>query len=162
MDKDLLNVITEIADKLVKRNLKLGVAESCTGGFISNAITDLPGSSKFFVLSVVGYSEEAKKSVLGVSASLLKKHGMVSEETAIAMAEGVGKLGHAEISLAVTGVAGPERMEDKDVGLVYIAAIVGDRMESVGVKFEGDREEIKRQAGLEGLRYLNRVLGIWL
>ncbi len=111
---------------------------------------------------MVCYSEDVKKSVLGVSSSILKKHGMVSEETAVAMTEGVMKLGHTDIGLSVTGVAGPERIEDKDVGLVFIAAAVRDRVESQGFKLSGDREEIKRQASLEALRFLKRVLDIWL
>jgi len=162
MDTELSAVVREIADKLSGRNLRLGVAESCTGGFLSNAITNIPGASKFFELSVVSYSGDVKKSVLGVSSSVLKKHGMVSEETAIAMAEGVMKLGHTDIGLSVTGIAGPERIEDKDVGLVFIAAAVKERVESQGFKLSGDREEIKRQASLEALRFLKRVLGIWL
>lgn len=162
IDTELSIVIRKISDKLSGRNLKLGVAESCTGGFLSNAITNMPGASKFFKLSVVSYSEDVKKSVLGVSSSILKKHGTVSEETAVAMMEGVMKLGHTDVALSVTGVAGPERIEDKDVGLVFIAAAVGDRVESQGFKFFGDREEIKRQASLEALRFLNRILDIWL
>lgn len=161
MDNEFMTEVAEIARKL-SDNLMLGVAESCTGGYITNAVTNFPGASKFFKLSVVSYSEESKKSVLGVSSSVLKKHGMVSEATAIAMAEGIKKIGDTDIALSVTGVAGPERMEDKDVGLVYIAAIVKDRVESQGMKFSGDREEIKRQASLEALRFLKQVLDIWL
>ena len=161
-DKELSILVREIAEKLSGRNLKLGVAESCTGGFLSNTITNIPGASKFFKLSVVCYSEDVKKSVLGVSSSILKKHGMVSEETAVAMTEGVMKLGHADIGLSVTGVTGPEQIEDKDVGLVFIAAAVRERVESQGFKLSGDREEIKRQASLEALRFLKRVLDIWL
>lgn len=162
MDNEMLAAVREIADKLSNNNLTLGVAESCTGGYLSNAITNLPGASKFFKLSVVGYSEESKRAVLGISPSLIKKHGMVSEETAIAMAQGVMEIGRTDAALSVTGVAGPERMEDKDVGFVYIAASVKDRTESQGLKLSGDREEIKRQASLEALRFLKQVLDIWL
>lgn len=162
MDTELSIVVREIAEKLSGRNLKLGVAESCTGGFLSNAITNLPGASRFFKLSVVSYSEDVKKSVLRVRSSILKKHGTVSEETAVAMMQGVMKLGHTDIGLSVTGVAGPERIEDKDVGLVFIAAAVRDRVESQGFKLSGDREEIKRQASLEALSFLKRAMDIWL
>ncbi len=162
MDTELSILVKEIAAKLSGEKLMLAVAESCTGGFLSNAITNLPGSSKFFTLSVVSYSEDVKKSLLGVGPSVLKKHGMVSEETAVAMARGVMKLGHADAALAVTGVAGPERMEDKDVGLVFIAACVRDRVEAQGLKLSGDREEIKQQASLEALKFLLRVLDIGL
>ena len=162
IDKKLSILVREIANKLSGKNLKLGVAESCTGGFLSNAITNIPGASRFFKLSVVSYSEDAKKSVLGVNSSILKKHGTVSEETAVAMMVHVLKLGQTEVALSVTGVAGPERIEDKDVGLVFIAAAVGDQVESQGFKLSGDREEIKQQASLEALKFLKRVLDIWL
>lgn len=162
IDTELSISVRDIEEKLSGRNLKLGVAESCTGDFLSNAITNIPGASKFFKLSVVCYSEDAKKSVLKVRSSILKKHGMVSEETAVAMVEGVMKLGHTDIALSVTGVAGPEAIEDKDVGLVFVAAAVRDRVESQGFKLSGYREEIKQQASLEALRFLKRALGIWL
>jgi nicotinamide-nucleotide amidase len=162
MDKDFLTVVGKISDKLTAKGLKLSVAESCTGGFIANAITNLPGASQFFELGVVSYTAEAKKEVLGVGSSLLKKHGLVSEETAVAMAQAVKKLGHADVSLSVTGVAGPEPLEGVEIGIVFMAAAVRDVVESEGLRFTGDREEIKRKAALEALRYLNRVLDLWI
>ncbi len=162
MDKDFLTVIKEISGKLTAKGVKLSVAESCTGGFIANAITNLPGSSEFFELGVVSYTARAKKAVLGVRSLLLKKHGLVSEETAVAMAEAVRKLGHSDVSLSITGVAGPEPLEGMEAGIVFIAASVRDVVESEGMRFTGDREEIKRKSALEALRYLNRVLDLWL
>jgi nicotinamide-nucleotide amidase len=162
MDKDFLTVVVKISEKLTAAGCKLSVAESCTGGFIANAITNLPGASDFFELGVVSYTAASKKAVLGVRASLLKKHGLVSEETAVAMARAVKKLGHSEVSLSITGVAGPESLEGMEVGIVYIAASVRDMVESEGMRFTGDREEIKRKSALEALRYLNRVLDLWL
>jgi nicotinamide-nucleotide amidase len=162
MDKDFLTVIRKLSDKLLERGLRLSIAESCTGGFISDAVTNMPGSSQFFDLGVVAYSEEAKRSVLGISASLLRKHGTVSEETAVAMAKGVRRLGGSDVSLAVTGVAGPEGIEGKEVGLVYMAVAIEDMEKSQGVMLPGEREEIKRQASLEALQFLNQVLRIWL
>jgi PncC family amidohydrolase len=162
MDKDFLTVVEKISEKLTAKGLKLSVAESCTGGFIANAITNLPGASQFFELGVVSYTAEAKKSVLGVGSSLLKKHGLVSEETAVAMARAVRKLGHCDVSLAVTGVAGPEPLEGREIGIVFMAASVRDMVESEGVRFTGGREEIKKNAALEALRYLNRVIDLWI
>lgn len=162
MDKDFLTVIREISEKLTEKNLRLSVAESCTGGFISNAVTNLPGASGFFEMAVICYSLGAKKSVLGISSSLLKKHGMVSEETAVAMARAVREIGASDISLSVTGVAGPERMEEKEAGLIYMAVATKDLVEARGIKLTGEREEIKRQASLEALIFLRRVLDIWL
>ncbi len=124
MDSDLLTVVEKIAARLTEKGLRLSIAESCTGGLISNTVTNLPGSSKFYEMSVVCYSEKAKRSVLGISASVLKKHGTVSEETAIAMAKSVRELGDSEVALSVTGIAGPETVEEKEVGLVYMAVAI--------------------------------------
>lgn len=162
MDSDLLTVAEKIAARLTERGLRLSIAESCTGGFISNTITNLPGSSKFYEMSVVCYSARAKRSVLGISASLLKKHGTVSEETAVAMAKSVRELGDTEVALSVTGIAGPEPVEDKEVGLVYIAVATEDLVKSKGLRLTGDREDIKRGACVEGLRFLDQVLRLWL
>jgi PncC family amidohydrolase len=162
MDKDFLTVIGKLSDKLLERGLRLSIAESCTGGFISDAVTNMPGSSRFFDLGVVGYSEEAKRSVLGISASLLRKHGTVSEETAVAMAKGVRRLSGSDVSLSVTGIAGPESIEDKEVGLIYMAVAMEDIEKSQGIRLTGEREEIKKQASLEALQFLNQVLRIWL
>jgi len=162
MDKDFLTVIKKISDKLIERKFRMSVAESCTGGYIAHAVTNLPGASKFFDLSVVSYSEEAKKSVLGVSASLVRKHGTVSEEAAIAMAKGVRRISGADVALAVTGIAGPEIIEEKEIGLVYIAVVMEDMEKSMGIRLTGEREEIKVQASLEALKFLNQILRIWL
>jgi PncC family amidohydrolase len=162
MEKDFLIVVQEISDKLMEAGLTLSIAESCTGGFIANAVTNLPGASDFFNLGVVSYSGEAKKSVLGIRTAVLKKHGVVSEKTAVEMALAVKKLGHTDVSLSITGVAGPEPLENLEVGLVYMAASVRDMVESRGARFTGDREAVKKKASLEALRFLNRVLDLWL
>jgi nicotinamide-nucleotide amidase len=162
MEEEFLTIVKEISGRLNEADLQLAVAESCTGGLISHEITNLPGASKFFDMSVVSYSEGSKKSVLGTGASLLRKHGMVSEEAAVAMAEGVKRLSGADVTVAITGVAGPERLEDKDVGLVYMAVCLRDMVESKGMSLPGDRETIKRKASLEALRFLNQVLRLWL
>ena len=162
MDKDFLTVIRSISDKLLQRGFRLTIAESCTGGFICNAVTNMPGSSGFFDLGVVVYSEEAKRTVLGISASLLRKHGTVSEEAAVAMAKGAKRLSGSDVSLSVTGVAGPESIEGKEVGLIYMAVAMEDMEETQGIRLTGEREDIKRQASLEALQFLNQVLRIWL
>jgi nicotinamide-nucleotide amidase len=162
MENEFLTVIKEISDRLTGKGLKMSVAESCTGGLISHEITNLPGASKFFEMGVVSYSEKSKRSVLGIGSSLLRKHGAVSEEAAIAMAEGVKELSGADATLSITGVAGPEPLEDKDIGLVYMAVCLKDFVESKGLSLQGDRETIKREASLEALRFLNQVMRLWL
>ena len=162
MDKNLLTVIKTISGILINKNLRLSIAESCTGGYVSNALTDIPGVSKFFSLSVISYSAEAKASVLGISRSLLKKHGTVSEETAIEMAKAVRKLASSDLSLSITGVAGPSKTEGKGVGLVYFAVAAHNIVESKGMKFSGTRTSIKKQAALEALKFLHQVLRVWI
>jgi len=162
MDSAFLTVVEKIASKLIANNFKLCIAESCSGGYLSNTITDFPGSSRFFDLSVVSYSQRAKTSVLGVDYSVIKKHGMVSEETAVAMAVAVAELGGSDVSLSITGVAGPELMEGKPVGLVYTAVSVRGRTGARCMQFSGSREEIKRSASFEALIFLNGMLDAWL
>ncbi|HWR58653.1 MAG TPA: CinA family protein, partial [Thermodesulfovibrionales bacterium] len=101
--------------------LRLSVAESCTGGLIAHLLTTLPGASEFFDSSVVCYSTESKIKLLGVKSSVIRKHGAVSEETARAMAVAVRNRRGTDLSLSTTGNLGPDAMEDKKVGVVFIA-----------------------------------------
>lgn len=109
-------------DLLSKYSLTVSTAESCTGGMIASKITDVSGASSYFGMGVVTYSNEAKNKLIGVSSDTLKKYGAVSEQTAQEMAEGVKKLSGSDISISVTGIAGPTGgTKEKPVGLVYIA-----------------------------------------
>jgi len=162
METELLNIVGKIADTLIADGRRLSVAESCTGGFISDTITDYPGASKFFEMSIVSYSRRSKHEVLGISDSLLDKYGTVSEETALEMAREVRRLGNTDVALSVTGVAGPEPLEGKEIGLIFIAVATEKLSDSMGVKLVGDREEIKEKAAMEALTFLHRILRIWL
>lgn len=162
MDKDFLKVINEISGRLTAEKLRVSIAESCTGGFISNAITDMPGASKFYDAAIVCYSIGSKATVLDISGDRLQKFGSVSEETAVEMAESVRRIARTPISLSVTGVIGPEAEEGKEAGLIYMAVCYKDNVESRGIKLIGDSAKIKREASLEALKFLSRVLGIWL
>ena len=111
-----------VAGLLKEKKLTIAVAESCTGGFITNRLTDIPGSSEYLERSVITYSNKAKVSLLNVPAAIIEKHGAVSEETARLMAEGVRKLAGTDLGLASTGIAGPTGgSEAKPVGTVYLA-----------------------------------------
>lgn len=111
-----------ILDRLRNQGLSLAAAESCTGGLIAKLLTDLPGASEAFVLSAVTYANEAKQAMLGVPESLLAEHGAVSEECARAMAEGALRISGADLSVAVTGIAGPDGgTKEKPVGTVWFA-----------------------------------------
>jgi len=123
-DNDSLEGI--VAKLLTTKGLTLAIAESCTGGLITDRITNVPGSSAFLDRGIVAYSNECKVDTLGVPKEVLEKHGAVSEETAISMAEGVRKLANADMGISTTGIAGPTGgSELKPVGTVYVA--VADR-----------------------------------
>lgn len=111
-----------VAKALLKKQATLTVAESCTGGLIAHRITEVPGSSDYFLGGIVAYSNEAKMRFLGVNSSTLDSFGAVSEETAREMAIGVRKAFNADFAVAVTGIAGPgSDLTEKPVGLTWIA-----------------------------------------
>ena len=147
-----MSEVADLAERLgvALRNagLRLVTAESCTGGGIAEAVTALPGSSAWFDRGVVAYSNEAKRDMLAVSASLMEAHGAVSEPVVAAMALGLGA-GHADrAAVAVSGIAGPGGgSAAKPVGTVCIALVLGgDSPQTRTVRFDGTRGEIRRQA----------------
>ncbi len=118
---DIENLQTAVVQKLTQKGLTVAVAESCTGGLVAKRITEVAGSSQVFGLGVVTYSNEAKQSMLGVSAKTLETYGAVSPQTAAEMAKGVRRVSGADIAVAITGIAGPDGgSTEKPVGLVYI------------------------------------------
>lgn len=126
----------------------LAVAESCTGGLLGGAITSIPGSSRYFSGGVLAYSNRAKIALLGVSPELIAARGAVSREAALAMAEGVLSLFHADLAIAVTGVAGPGGgSRGKPAGTVWVAVVArdGDRY-AHRFRFSGGREAVRRAA----------------
>lgn len=116
----LAPVLGPLLEALHRRHFTIAVAESCTGGLLSAALTELPGSSEYFLGGMVTYANEAKMAVLGVDAATLRAHGAVSAEVAEAMARGVLKLFNSDIAVSVTGIAGPDAEGDKPVGLTFI------------------------------------------
>lgn len=145
--------------KLAVGRYTLAVAESCTGGLIAQRLTDVPGSSKYFIEGVVAYSNDSKKRTLGVEPILLLEHGAVSAAVAEAMAEGVRKHARADFGLSVTGIAGPEGgSEEKPVGLVYIALSDDVQTEHRKLKIPGDRHLIRWRASQAALDLLRRRL----
>jgi nicotinamide-nucleotide amidase len=155
--------IQEVIGKLLKkRGLTLAVSESCTGGLVASKITDVPGSSAYFLDGVVCYSNEAKMKLLGVRKSTLKKYGAVSEQTAVEMAEGIRRVSKADIGLSTTGIAGPSgATANKPVGLIWIG--YSDSRASFAKKFifTKDRlrnKEVMSKMALEILR--RKLLGI--
>ena len=150
-DEEIRALAGRVATYLAGAGLRLAVAESCTGGWVAKACTDLPGSSAWFLGGVVAYSNEAKTAMLGVSEDILARAGAVSEATVREMAAGVLDRCGADVALAVSGIAGPDGGEPgKPVGTVWIAwASVRDGRRSVRAEahaFDGDREAVRRQA----------------
>jgi nicotinamide-nucleotide amidase len=139
-----------------RAGLKLATAESCTGGMIAAALTEIAGSSDVFERGFVVYSNEAKTELLGVPAELVTRHGAVSAEVAAAMAEGALAHSHADAAVSVTGIAGPGGgTAAKPVGLVYIGcALRGDKPEVERHVFPGDRAAIRAASVERGLELL--------
>ena len=151
------SIVSRIEELLVNQGKKLAVAESCTGGLLSKMITDLPGSSRYFWGSVVSYSNEAKKVLLQVEPGVLDTYGAVSRETAVEMAFNVLKVSGADVSLAITGIAGPDGgTPEKPVGLVYIAAADAQNCMAKEMRFVGDREAIRILSAKTALDLLRR------
>jgi nicotinamide-nucleotide amidase len=149
----------EVGCLLRAKNLTLAVAESCTGGLIGHRLTNIPGSSQYFLAGIVAYSNMAKESVLKVEHSLLEKHGAVSAEVAAGMAAGARSMAGADASLAVTGVAGPGGGgAGKPVGLVYVAVEGPWGTKVAKYTFDGDRASIKHQTSEAALALLKEAL----
>jgi PncC family amidohydrolase len=119
---------------LLEKNLKISTTESCTGGLLSSRLTDVSGSSSYVFANFVTYSNDAKQSILGVSAETLKNFGAVSRECADEMVKGLFNKTHCDIAIATTGIAGPNGDENKPVGLIYIGICTKD--EVIIKKFE--------------------------
>jgi len=156
-DDDLLETV--IVRLLTERKQTLALAESCTGGYLANRITNVPGASAVFLAGLVTYSNEAKQKFLGVSAQTLSQHGVVSEAAAREMAEGARRQTGADIALSVTGIAGPAGgTPDKPVGSVFIALATGGRTFVLNPLNRYDRETFKYVTSQQALELLRRTL----
>ena len=123
------NLAHKLVNKLIKKKLKVSFAESCTGGLLSSKITSVSGSSKIFNLGLVTYSNKAKMSILKVPKKIIAKHGSVSKECCLSMVKNLSKISKANISVSITGIAGPNGgTKLKPVGLVYIGIKKGNKI----------------------------------
>jgi nicotinamide-nucleotide amidase len=149
----------QLAQALLARGWKLATAESCTGGMIAAACTDLGGSSNWFERGFVTYSNEAKTDSLGVDPALLAQHGAVSEVTARAMAFGAVRHSLAQVSVAVTGVAGPTGgTAQKPVGTVWFGFQVDGKLTSETRRFDGDRAAVRAATVQHALQRLHALV----
>lgn len=147
-DEELLARATQVGERLTASGTMLATAESCTGGWLSKVITDVAGSSEWFERGFVTYSDAAKREMLGVSPKTLEAHGAVSKLVAVEMARGAVAHRRAQVSVAITGIAGPGGgSEDKPVGTVWLAWYrFGGRIATHQSFFDGDRDDVRRAA----------------
>jgi nicotinamide-nucleotide amidase len=156
MPNDLLSLADQLGQQLSKRGQMLALAESCTGGWIAQSVTEIAGSSVWFDRGFVTYSNAAKIAMLGVRESTLQQYGAVSSQTASEMVAGALKFSDADMALAVTGIAGPGGgTAEKPVGLVFIAwQTRGQPCRCLKQHFEGDRYAVRRQTVQKALQCL--------
>ena len=158
----LTTLATIVGARLTERGLLLTTAESCTGGWVAQAVTAIAGSSEWFERGFVTYSNEAKMEMLGVSSDTLEAHGAVSEQTAREMASGALAHSRAQVALSITGVAGPTGgTAQKPVGMVCFGwAGAGGEVNTVTRNFTGNRDSVRRQAVICALQgVLERLEG---
>ena len=152
-------LVKQLAAKLTEKGWMLATAESCTGGMIAAACTDLAGSSQWFERGFVTYSNEAKTELLGVPAGLIATHGAVSESVARAMALGAVAHSRAQVAVAVTGIAGPTGgTADKPVGTVWFGWNVNGNITTATRRFDGDRAAVRQQTLAWACARLNALL----
>jgi PncC family amidohydrolase len=148
-----------LAKILLKKKLTVAVAESCTGGLIAHTFTNIPGSSSYFLCGIVAYANLAKIRFLKISPDIIKEHGAVSKETAMAMAGNIKHLAQACIGVGVTGLAGPGGgLPLKPVGTVFIAVSYGHHTYFKKFAFKGNRLRIKEQARDAALGFIYQCL----
>ena len=148
-----------VARILTQKKLTLALAESCTGGLVADSLTNIPGSSKYFILGIVAYSNETKIRLLNVPREALVQHGAVSKEIALLLAQNVKRLGQADVGLGITGIAGPGgASSSKPVGIIFIAVSLGHHNYFKKFKFSGTRLKIKRLAKDSALALLLECL----
>ena len=149
----------QLADRLLANGQMMATAESCTGGMIAAACTDLAGSSAWFERGFVSYSNAAKTELLGVPEALIAEHGAVSEPVVRAMAQGALQHSHAQVAVAVTGVAGPGGGSlDKPVGSVWFGWATAAGVKTQLRHFDGDRQQVRQATVRHALQGLNDLL----
>lgn len=154
MRQEVPEAVTKLHDLFRQKQLTLSIAESCTGGLIGHYLTALPGASSFFIGGIIAYSAETKNNILGVSQQAIIRYGVVSDQTAREMAEKIRLLTDTDYSLSTTGNLGPDVLEGKERGLIYVAAGSKEKTVSRELRLSGDRDENKHDAALHAILLL--------
>ncbi|MFH1678514.1 MAG: CinA family protein [Candidatus Omnitrophota bacterium] len=148
-----------ISNLLIKQNKTIAVAESCTGGLLANLFTNIPGSSQYFLLGIIAYSNQAKISLLKIPNTLIKRHGAVSRQVAGLMARNVTKIASSDYGIGITGITGPLGGSlKKPVGTVFICVTAKNKQISRKFLFSGNRLAVKRKAALKALSMLREIM----
>jgi len=155
-DPEIFALAQQVGERLRKIRKSLAVAESCTGGLLGAAVTDVPGSSAYFLGGVISYADQVKAQLLSVPQETLSRYGAVSEQTAEAMASGVRRLLYADIGVSITGVAGPDAEGSKPVGLTFIG-IAATSVTTHRFQWTGDRWDNRRRSVIAALELLVRA-----
>ncbi len=151
--------VNQVHDLLIKNKKTIAVAESCTGGGLSNLLTRVTGSSQYFILGVVAYSNGAKKNILKIPHSIIVKYGAVSKNVARLMAKSIRKIAKTDLGIGITGIAGPAGGTiQKPVGTVFIAIDSKNKRICKKSHLRGNRVAIRKGAALETLELLKRIL----
>ena len=151
-------MIQKIISQLLKKKLKLSVAESCTGGLLASTITSIGGASKVFNLGLVTYSNQSKITILKVNKNIIKKYGAVSHECCSAMVKNLSRISKANINVSITGIAGPKGgTKEKPVGLVYIGVKKGKKIQVNKCLFKSKKRSSIQKATVR--KALNLILG---
>jgi PncC family amidohydrolase len=178
-DPEIFALAQQVGERLRRQGRSLAVAESCTGGLLGGALTDVPGSSAFFLGGVISYADRVKVEQLQVPEATLRRYGAVSEQTAAAMATGVRQLLQADIGISITGVAGPDAEGAKPVGLTFIGIAAptlpspasgggesmepsprgGGEVQTHRFQWTGDRWDNRRRSVIAALELLVQTLG---
>jgi len=153
------HTVSQIHKLLIKNKKSIAVAESCTGGFLSNLLTQIPGSSKYFILGVIAYSNKAKENILKVPVNIIAKKGAVSINVAERLAKSVRLMAKTNFGIGITGIAGPSGgSKEKPVGTVFIAIDTKNKQICKKFNFTGSRITIRKKAALKALELVKDLI----
>jgi len=153
------NIVQEVHNLLIQQKKTIAVAESCTGGEVSKLLTEIKGSSQYFILGVVAYSIFAKEKILKIPSKVIQKEGPIAEKTTQLLASNIRKIALTDIGIGITGIAGPTgELKGKPKGTVFIAIETKDKSFCRRFLFKGSRATIRKKASLKVLELLKGVL----
>lgn len=153
------HIVKQIHSSLIKNKKTLAVAESCTGGLLSNLLTYIRGSSRYFILGIVAYSNKSKQNILKIPAGLIARKGAVSKVVALKLAQQVRKIAKTDFGIGVTGIAGPSGgTPQQPLGTVFIAVASKNKTISKKYQFRGNRVTIRKKSSLKALELLKSLL----